>query len=254
MHIAVLNANTDRSAFARGWPDDAQKVIALLQQQRPHWRFSAWQACDGELPPAQAGADVKADAWVITGSVSSVCEEQAWMLALEQRVRERHASKQRTAGLCFGHQLIAKALGGTVGPSPGGWRLGVATTTLAGAAPAWMRPALPSFDLFALHEDQVLRPPPVAQVLGGDAFTPCASLAVGQHIFSTQYHPELSLAFVRALFDAVGDHWPDALVASARQQCEQPVHAERFIQWLTQFLQGPAEGPAQAVQPAQEPA
>jgi GMP synthase-like glutamine amidotransferase len=243
VHVAVLNANTDRSTFARGWPDDAQKVISLLRQQRPHWRFSAWQACDGELPPAEfargGGPDQDSpNAWVITGSVSSVTEEQPWMLALEQRVRERHAQRQRTAGLCFGHQLIAKALGGKVGPSPGGWRLGVATTALTGPALPWMQPALPRFDLYALHQDQVFVPPAGAQVLGGDTFTPCASLAVGDHLFTRQYHPELSQAFVLALLDAFAGSWPAGLVASARQQCTQPVDAERFIQWLVQFLQG----------------
>jgi GMP synthase-like glutamine amidotransferase len=233
VHIAVLNANVDRSAFARGWPDDAAKVVAGLQAHRPGWTYQTWQACDGELP----GADDPADAWVITGSVASVTEEAPGMLALEQRVRERHLRCERTAGLCFGHQLIAKALGGRVGPSPGGWRLGVATTTLSDAPPTWMQPAQPTFDLFALHQEQVLQPPPGSQVLGGDAFAPHAALQVGRHMLTTQYHPELSRPFVMALLEAFADAWPPAQVADARAQFAQPVDAARFMAWLARFLE-----------------
>lgn len=240
VHIAVLNANVDRSAFARAWPDDGQKVVAGLRPLRPGWTFRVWQACDGELPPA----DDDAHGWVITGSVASVNDEAPWMLALEQRVRARHERRQPTAGLCFGHQLIAKALGGRVGPSPGGWRLGVADTLFSEAPPAWMQPPVPALRLFALHQEQVLAPPPAARVLGGDAFTPHAALQVGQHVFTTQYHPELSREFVLAVLAAHGEAWPDDLVAGARRQFAAPVDAERFMRWLAQFFEQPASPPA----------
>lgn len=236
VHIAVLNANVDRSELARRWPNDAEKVIAGLQPQRPGWHYRTWQACEGELPPE----DDPARAWVITGSVASVNDEAPWMQALEQRVRARHAQRLPTAGICFGHQLIAKALGGRVGPSPGGWRLGVATTRFDSATPpAWMQPPLTELRLFALHEEQVLEPPPAARVLGGDAFTPHAALQVGEHILTTQYHPELSREFVLAVLDTFGPGWPPALVTQARREFAQPVDAERCMSWLARFLEGP---------------
>lgn len=237
MQIAVLNANVDRSELARRWPNDAEKVIAGLRPLRPGWRYRVWQACDGELPPA----DDAADGWVITGSVASVNDEAPWMRALEQRVRERDACRQPTAGICFGHQLVAKALGGRVGPSPGGWRLGVATThyRAEAAAPAWLRPPAPALRLFALHEEQVLQPPRAAQVLGGDDFTPHAALRVGEHVLTTQYHPELGRDFVLAVLDVYGDEWPADLVTQARAQFAQPVDAEPFMSWLARFFEGP---------------
>jgi GMP synthase-like glutamine amidotransferase len=233
VHIAVLNANVDRSRFAQGWPDDAQKVIAGLRPHRPQWQYSAWQACDGELPPA----DNDAEGWVITGSIASVTEEAPWMLALEARIRQRVAQQQPTAGLCFGHQLVAKALGGLVGHSPGGWQLGVATTVLQGTRPDWLPPGQAAFALHAVHEEQVLHPPEGVDVIGGNVNTPCAALCAGRHLFTTQYHPELSRPFMHALLDAFGSAWPAASVARAREQLAgPPVDAEAFMGWLAAFL------------------
>ena len=74
-------------------------------------------------------------------------------------------------------------------------------------------------------------------MIGGDGFAPSAALRIGRHVFSTQYHPELSREFMRALLDEHGALWPPALVAQARQQIEQPVDAALFMRWAAQFLE-----------------
>lgn len=230
--IAVLNNNTDRSAFAAGFPDDGQKVVAALQPLRPAWQFDVWQARDGQFPP-----DPQAyQGWVLTGSVSSVNDGEPWMLQLADLVRQIDQRRVPLAGLCFGHQMVAHALGGKVGLSPGGWRIGTASTHYTEALP-FMQPAQGTISLFAAHQEQVLQPPPGARVVGGDNFAPVGALAIGSHIFTTQYHPELSLDFMRVLLDACADEWPAALVAQARQQIEAPVDAALFMGWVASFLE-----------------
>lgn len=233
LHIAVLDCNTDDSAFSARFPDDAQKVIGLLQPLRPHWRFEAWAAKLGQLPPT---AD-HADGWVLTGSVASVNDAAPWMQRLAGLLRGRDAAAQPTVGLCFGHQMIAHALGGRVGPSPGGWRIGTAPTHLTAHLPC-MQPAQGLMVLHAVHAEQVLEPPSNARVLGGDTFAPVGMMAVGAHMLSTQYHPELSREFMLALFDAFGDEWPPEQVAQARRQVStQAVDAALFMRWLVQFFE-----------------
>jgi GMP synthase-like glutamine amidotransferase len=230
--IAVLNNNTDRSAFAAAFPDDGHKVVAALQPLRPAWQFDVWQARDGQLPPDPLAYQ----GFVLTGSVASVNDGELWMLQLADLVRLVHQARTPLVGLCFGHQMVAHALGGRVGLSPGGWRIGTAPTHYAQALP-FMQPAQATISLFAAHQEQVLQPPPGARVVGGDAFAPAGALAIGSHIFTTQYHPELSLDFMRVLLEACADEWPAAVVGQARQQVEAPVDAALFMRWVVQFLE-----------------
>ncbi len=232
VRVDVLLMNTDRSAFAQRHPDDAQKVITALQAVRPHWAYRTWAARDGELPPDPLAAD----AWVLTGSVASVTQPEPWMERTADALRQRHAAGRALVGLCFGHQLIAQALGGAVGLNAGGFRLGVADTALA-AQEAWMDPPLPHLSLFAAHEDQVQQPPPGARVLGGNAFCPVGAYAIGQHVLCTQYHPELTRPFMRDLLASFGHKFGAQVVARAATEIEQPVDAALFMHWVARFVE-----------------
>ncbi len=229
--IAILNNNTDRSAFAAAFPDDGHKVAAALQPLRPHWQFDVWQARDGHFPPTPLAYQ----GFVLTGSVASVNGGEPWMLSLAALVQQLHTARVPLVGLCFGHQMVAHALGGCVGPNPGGWRIGTAPTHYHEQRPC-MQPPQAQLNLFAAHQEQVLQAPPGALVLGGDAFAPCGAMAIGHHIFTTQYHPELSRPFMRVLLQACADEWTPELVAQAREQIEHPVDADLFMGWVARFL------------------
>lgn len=234
--IAILNNNTDTSAFAQRFADDGQKVAAGLRRHRPDWQYEVWHAHGDQLPPEPGGYD----GWVLTGSVASVNDGAPWMERLAELVRQLHRRRVPLVGLCFGHQMVAHALGGRVGPSPGGWRIGTAPTHYVAersVALPWLQPAQGTITLFAAHQEQVLLPPPKAEVIGGDDFAPSAALRIGRHVFTTQYHPELSREFMRALLDEYGALWAPALVAQARRQIEQPVDAALFMRWAAQFLE-----------------
>ena len=234
--IAVLLTNTDDSDFARRHPDDARKVVALLQPLRPGWRYECFDAKAGGLPPAQA----RFDAEVITGSIASVNDPLPWVDALAARIAALHAERRTMVGLCFGHQLIARALGGRVGPNPGGLRVGVAETRFGPPEP-WMRPPRDTLALYAAHEEQVLEPPPGARILGASPHCPVASLAVGAHAFTTQYHPELPPPFVREMIDAFEPAFGPQVSARARAEVDRPVDADVFAQWIVHFVEHPRE-------------
>ena len=109
LHIAVLLSNDDTSPFAAQFPNDGQKVVQLLQPLRPNWSFEVLPVKDGVLPSGPEAFD----GYVITGSPASVNDDALpWVGHLLDFIRAVDAARQPLIGLCFGHQAVARALGG----------------------------------------------------------------------------------------------------------------------------------------------
>lgn len=233
MHIAVLATNTDDSAFAARHPRDVQKFRALLHAVRPGWKITAFDLPKGEFPEDVQGFD----GFLIGGSPSSVHDEDAWIDRLFGVIREAHAAGKPLAGACFGHQAIAKALGGTVGPNPGPFVLGTAETEVVAPAP-WMEPVA-RFRLAAAHGEQVTALPPGAEVVGQTPGCPAACYRIGSAVFATQYHPEMTPAFVAALVTEFSPMFPAEVGTAALASLPLGMEGQRFAEWIARFFEGP---------------
>jgi GMP synthase-like glutamine amidotransferase len=231
MHIAVLATNTDDSAFAVRHPRDVEKFRALLQGVRPGWQVTAFDLPKGEFPEDMQ----RFDGFLIGGSPSSVHDEDAWIERLLAVIREAFAAGKPLAGACFGHQAIAKALGGTVGPNPGPFVLGTAETEFISPAP-WMEPVA-RFRLAAAHGEQVTELPPGAEVVGTTPGCPAACYRIGTTVFATQYHPEMTPEFLAALVKEFAPQFPDAVRAAARASLELGTQGPRFAEWIARFFE-----------------
>ena len=163
MHIAVLVTNTDRSEFAASHPQDGEKFAAMIGRVRPDWQVTAFDLTEGEVPQALE----RFDGVMIGGSPASVNGHEHWIATLDPLIRQVVARGQRLFGACFGHQAIARALGGRVGDNPGGWVLGVTETAVDRPAP-WIGAG--PLRMNAAHSEQVLALPPGAECWG--AMTP----------------------------------------------------------------------------------
>jgi GMP synthase (glutamine-hydrolysing) len=159
----------------------------------------AWQGiwCARELRggvPLPGPRD--ADAFVITGSASSVTERAAWMLRAEELVRAVVHARRPILGICFGHQMIAQALGGRVARNPRGREMG--TVRLERLVDDWMFAGLPrAFDVHQTHVDVVARPPPGAEVLATTARDRVAAYRIGDRVRAVQFHPEFDADAMR---------------------------------------------------------
>jgi GMP synthase-like glutamine amidotransferase len=82
--------------------------------------FTIYPVFDGKFP---SSVD-EAGGWLITGSRHSVLEDKLWILRLKEFILEVRSSRTPMVGICFGHQVIASALGGKVERSKAGWTVG----------------------------------------------------------------------------------------------------------------------------------
>ena len=205
----------DRFRSIAGDYDDM--FAALL----PDLDLVAYDAIGGDLPKRADGCD----GWLLTGSRFSAYDDEPWIAALAGFVRELHASRAPTVGICFGHQLLAHALGGRVEKAATGW--GVGAHAIALDAACWR--------LLFMHQDQVVALPDGAQVLGSADHCPVAVLQVGSAI-GVQAHPEFSVDYERALLDARAEGIGTEAVAAARASLEEPTDERAVAAWLAGFL------------------
>ncbi len=187
----------------------------------------------GEFP--QAGG--ACDAWLITGSAASVYDGDDWIAQLEAFTRAA-ADARPVVGVCFGHQLVAQAFGGTVAKAPA-WGIGVHRhdiTAQPHGRPDWMQPPLASLALLASHQDQVTTPPPGAEVLGGSSFCPIGVMTVGPNVLSIQNHPEMTREFAGELYHKRRDRMGSASVDTALDSLQEPTDEAIAATWILGFL------------------
>ena len=150
--------------------------------------------------PAKRGAD----AIIATGSPRSVTERAPWMLRTAAWLREAAERGVPVLGVCFGHQLLAEAYGGSVGRNPRGRELGTVRCALtpAGREDPLFAGVPPAFEVQATHEDEVQALPPGAELLATNAASAVQAFRVGRSVRAVQFHPELEPAALGALASA----------------------------------------------------
>jgi GMP synthase (glutamine-hydrolysing) len=195
-----------------------------------------WATCDvrGEsaLPSAR-----DADAFVVTGSSSSVTERAPWMLRTEELLRDVVAAGTPLLGICFGHQMLAQALGGEVAKNPRGREIGTVRVARLGDDPLFA--GLPdAFDVNATHVDTVVKPPPGAEVLATTALDAVAAFRVGASVRAVQFHPEFDAdvmrGYLRARANLVREEGgdPEALVACVQDGAPGRDILRNFARWV----------------------
>jgi GMP synthase-like glutamine amidotransferase len=203
---------------------------ALLEPHIPNVGFNYYEAWRGELP-AQSDA---CDAWLCTGSQYSVYDKLDWIDPLQSFVKTLYRERKPFVGVCFGHQLLAQALGGEVARAKQGWGAGVHEMTILEPEP-WMDPPLARCKLQYMHQDQVQRLPGASTVLARAAHCEVAMFRVGDSMLGIEGHPEFTLpyseALIRARRERIGAERTESALASLKQPTDAPVVG----QWIARF-------------------
>ncbi len=134
------------------------------------------------------------DGWIITGSEYSVVDDDyPWLESLEKAVREAIKQKKPMLGICFGHQLIAKALNGKVWQNPHGWEVGGCTVQLteAGRLSPVFEGLPKKFPCAETHRDAVLELSDGCIELASNSMG-IQAFQYGNSVFCVQFHPEFT--------------------------------------------------------------
>ena len=187
--------------------------------------FRTWNVVDMVFPD---GPD-DADGWLITGSRHGVYDDLPFIAPLEDLVRRLVESGRPVVGICFGHQIVAQALGGHVEKFAGGWAVGRKTYQWDG---------LGEVALNAWHRDQVITPPEGARTLARNDFTRHAALAYGDSVLTIQAHPEFSAGIAATYVEAYRGEarYPPGTIEAAEAQLSQPLDDTRIGHLMADFL------------------
>lgn len=235
MRLAILVTNTDLSEFAHRHPFDGEKFTTMIQSVRPDWTCDVYLAHQNQFPD-----DITAyDGVMITGSPSSVHDADAWVGRLLEKIRSAASAKTPIYGACYGHQAVALALGGTIGPNPHGWTFGLEACEIVAPQP-WMEPLGHTHHQFAAHIEQVVSLPPEAHIITRAKGVPCAGFVIGRHIYTSQNHPEMERGFFTALLDEyrdkLGAEVADKADASLRAEDDNALYTETIARFFEQAV------------------
>jgi GMP synthase-like glutamine amidotransferase len=227
LRIGLLECDHVDARFRDVTDDYAQLFEVLL----PEAELVPYDVVNGVTPDGPEACD----GWLATGSRHSVYEDLGWIDETAAFVRAVRNAGVPFVGVCFGHQLLAHALGGTVRKHEGGWGAGIRRIDIV-RTEAWMEPAADACHLHFMHQDQVTEAPPDAVVLGCADHCEVAMFRVGDTMLGVQAHPEFTVAYAEALLtdrtERIGGDQAAAALASLATPTDEAVVAA----WMTRFL------------------
>jgi GMP synthase-like glutamine amidotransferase len=224
MKLAILETGFPPGDLAERFGDYPAMFERLLGAG---FEVATFDVQTGQLPDPDAH-----DAVLITGSPAGVYEDLPWIAPLMDFIRAAKGSKM--VGVCFGHQVMAAALGGHVEKSDKGWGAGLHRYNIVHAEP-WLD-QVDEIAIPASHQDQVVVQPPNTEIVARSDFTPFAALAwTDRPAISFQFHPEFTPEFAKALIEKRYDIVPDPGAAIA--SLDAPNDNARVAGWIRRFLQ-----------------
>lgn len=224
MLIGILQTGLAPEALAPAMGDYPDMFARLLDGHG--FTFKTFQVVNGTFPATVHDCD----GWLITGSKHGAYEDHPWIPPLEAFIRAAFDARVPVVGICFGHQIIAQAMGGKVEKFAGGWSVGPTTYDFDGE----------TVTLNAWHQDQVVQRPAGATIIASNDFCENAALLYDDRALTIQAHPEFQPDFVEGLMKtrAIGVV-PDPLLQAAATKLDTPLQDKTMAARIAAFFKAP---------------
>jgi GMP synthase-like glutamine amidotransferase len=224
MLIGILQTGQAPDALRDETGDYPDFFVKLLEGHG--FTFRTWHVEAMEFPASVHDAD----GWLITGSRHGAYEDHPFIKPLETLIRDAIAAGVPLVGICFGHQIIAQAMGGRVERSDKGWAVGAQEYDFGGET---MR-------LNAWHRDQVVEVPVSARVVASNDFCSNAAMVYDDRAFTVQAHPEFRPSFIDGLMRTRGPGLvPEPLMAEARAKLDADLDDRSMAGRIAAFFKMP---------------
>lgn len=224
MLIGILQTGHVTEFIRERAGDFPSLFVRLLADQG--FEFRTYSVVDLEFPASVQ----ECDGWLLTGSRHGAYEDHPFIPPLEDFIRKAYAAAVPMVGICFGHQIIAQALGGRVEKFTGGWSVGRQTYDFEGQ----------KLKLNAWHQDQVVELPPDAKVIGCSEFCQNAALVYGDRALTVQPHPEFDHSFIALMLEQYKTgSVPPELLARAEAGLDDTLDREVLAERIGAFFRAP---------------
>ncbi len=233
--IGILAAGITPDELIAEYGSYADMVMNLLNTADSTFEYAVFDVRDDIFP----NSINQCDAWLITGSKFNVYQNLPWMQQLKELIVDIYAAKLPLIGICFGHQIIAEAMGGKVEAYAGGWGVGLHQYQLQGKHAFFADSKATALNLCAMHQDQVTVKPPIADVFASSDFCVNAGLIYGKQALTFQAHPEFASDYEQALITLrKGEVIPENIAEQGLQtlQVKPNVDNLQVADWIAGFL------------------
>lgn len=230
MKVAILKNDSVNEYFKKDFPDYDRMVMDWISplDRDSDQDFLVYNMNVLEKPALDH------DLYISTGSRRSVYEDKDWIHHYRDIVLTLHEKKRPHFGICFGHQMIALALGATV-KKASGWGIGVHQWDVLNDT---VKKVLgrESLSLCTSHQDQVMEITPEMNLILRSDFCPIAGFTVGRHIMTVQGHPEFSIQYMGALMEMRKAIYPDEVYFQGKASLQEPTGAASLLPVIRNFF------------------
>jgi len=232
MKLGILNTISPELSVVNWGGTPVDTYIRFFESVNAPFTYIGYQITQGQFPSSPD----ECDAYIITGSTRGVYDTDDWIAVLSQFIRDSYRAGIKLVGICFGHQILAHVLGGRAEKSEKGRGFGLKSFDII-QQKAWMNDKPDRCSLYFVHQDQVVKLPSEAELLGGNTFCPIALYEIDNRVLGIQGHPEFSAGIMQDLLYMVEKELePSMYEASVRSLDNGTPDNQLVAQWIVNFI------------------